>query len=720
MQQRIKQLSLAMFFAAVGLLLCLGMPHKVAAYDWPIGSSVWGTTTNPWQIGAPDWKTTLVNTQAQQLTDDPDGYNYQMIWSGTAADFYNFNSGDTTPLITGSTIGARIPTTTVDGKPANNVDATVPPTITVVSGSGTSQTTQTDSGLPGGTIGEDITGTYSYFNISSSSNDFPQKWPSGLAPETPLSVTVKLKLKQPDNITSPAPFQFVCNNRSSIMPYIYKAFYQDDTTGADLAPAEKLGVGGTVNSGPYIPALKTFSADYKFDSIQVTTMKINPSDGTDSALGGSVVNLTMDRLNTLANQLLKLQNYTKKAIFFWYEPKDPSVKVYYKNDTTGAMIAAADLPSSVPQSAWGYIKNSIYQAGTDTEDPANYLTAPTDFTAAGKKYTFTDKYDYYSAYNNGAGAVTASGTNITAQKLAGVIGDQAVVFHYQAQAESNFGVHYWDADKQATTVPTSNQMTADDGTDVSAGDDAFKQLTGDPDTAVTLDTTDPIDGQPAGTAGIGAPNPAEGYYYLGYKYNDGSGTTKWVPYDPDDATTTRFTGDFNDSSQQGLTFLYRKKDSLSLTVPSELNFGTAGLPISSAIDSYLKYSSDGTIQSTDKAVVDVDDERVAGNDNDNSAYWNITLQGAPLAGSSATLTNATISFNNGAEAIDNGTTIEPAINLPLDGNSTVMVAQSTGNLGKDSSIEWASQNVRLKIPLNSTAVPDSYHSMLTWTLTYGY
>ncbi|MFL2030089.1 WxL domain-containing protein [Loigolactobacillus zhaoyuanensis] len=697
------------------LLLMLGLSAgavHAASYDSlaPLPTdALWGTADSPWQAETGlSGKAVVWKKYATVYKPN----NYAATYTGSAADLFEGSSD--TDTYTSLKFSFSIPNINGAAGQANTNYNNVKLWTTIqIIGAGT----PAGPNVPAATV------DYS----SGSAGNYATKVTSVVAtPSRPIKATDQVKLivymslntdfaaALPDSMaTGISVVTSLGTDTATDVPQVIKAFTRDSVTGADIGtqPIAIFGEGEAMGAITH----------------EVTTQS-ELNDGDYRYVGGqlfdnesSVAKQTVDS-NTLTIADLKT-SLLKQAVIFWYDAKDSNIPVYYV-DENNQVIDTSSMSSPPTSSAWGYNNDHIYQAGTTTEDDANLLTAPDTLTSGDSSYQYQG-YDYYGDTDNSTVPTTdatATGTALKQQTLAGQVGKQAIVFRYKTT--TNVGVHYWNIDKYSSNVPTSSKMDVDDNATNPAGLTFTTPLTGVAGAEITGTTADPIDTD--GSGGIAAPKAPDGWYYIGYNYNDGSGTNQWTAYDPNDTSTARFKGKFTDQDQ-GISFLYRQDSALSLVLPDILDFGTV-LPGSSSTSLQATTGGDsGNPNGLMVAVLDGRSETEA--TNAQLDPWRLTLKGTVLTDSDSgkSITDASIDLADGGLLTPvPGVTLADSFTLPLNGttqsNGTEMlVFTSTAGPGKSWPVAyWANADVNLKFPTASLLKAGEYHSTLTWTLTSGY
>ncbi len=690
----------------VTLLLVLGISAgavHAASYDSLAPKStdaLWGTADSPWQAATGLSGKSLTWTKIANMGV----YNYVATSTPTMAASL-FDGSSDTDTYASLKFSFSIP----------NINGAAGQANTNYSGGILWTTIQIGSGVP--TKSKEPAATVDY--SSGSAGSYATKVTSAVTiPAQPIKATDKVKLTVymslnptfanalPDSMATGINVvtSLGTDTPATDVPQVIKVFARDSVTGANIGtqPQATFGEGEALGATAYTAkadgTMTSNGTTYRYAAGQLFN---NESSTPVSSVDSSTLSIA-----DLKTSLLK------QAVMFWYDAKDDNIPVYYV-DENNKVIDTTSMSSPPTSTAWGYNNANIYKAGTTTEDSANLLKAPDTLTSGDSSYKLKS-YDYYSDTDNSSlptTTATASGTDVTTQKLAGQVGKQAIVFHYQTETKAKFGVHYWNIDTQSATVPTSNSGTSDEDNPTGL---TFAQLTGDKNTAITGGTTDPIDTN--GSGGVAAAKAPAGWYYVGYNYNDGSGTNKWVAYDPNAPSTARFKGEFT-GQDQGISFLYRQYDQLSLILPSALNFGTL-LPGNGGTTALKSVTANGS-ESTDSVMIGVQDERAADLTNANLDDWQLTVTGTTLTATNQQVKGAQINFKGEQFAGDK--TTSATVDVPLDGTTMTPVLNSDiAQLGDDAGFGCANTDVQLSIPVDQALTPGDYHSTLTWTLTAGY
>ncbi|MFC6171142.1 WxL domain-containing protein [Loigolactobacillus jiayinensis] len=679
----------------VALLLVLGISAgavHAASYDSLAPKStdaLWGTTDSPWQAATG----TNTNTSTWLRSDSSNEYSYIVSIQTTAAELFGGSSTDTYPTLQFS---FSLPSTIdASGNEVSNLNTTRAPSFSIAAGTAVPSLTSKGTTID---YSSDSTGKYS--TKVTSAVITPGNGP--IKATEPLTLKITLLLKSAP--TTGLQVVTSTGTTATDVPQVIKVFARDSVTGANIGtqPQATFGEGEALGATAYTAkadgTMTSNGTTYRYAAGQLFN---NESSTPVSSVDSSTLSIA-----DLKTSLLK------QAVMFWYDAKDDNIPVYYV-DENNKVIDTASMSSPPTSTAWGYNNANIYKAGTTTEDSADLLKAPDTLTSGDSSYKLKS-YDYYSDTDNSSlptTTATASGTDVTTQKLAGQVGKQAIVFHYQTETKAKFGVHYWNIDTQSATVPTSNSGTSDEDNPTGL---TFAQLTGDKNTAITGGTTDPIDTN--GSGGVAAAKAPAGWYYVGYNYNDGSGTNKWVAYDPSAPSTAWFKGEFT-GQDQGISFLYRQYDQLSLILPSALNFGTL-LPGNGGTTALKSVTANGS-ESTDSVMIGVQDERAADLTNANLDDWQLTVTGTTLTATNRQVKGAQINFKGEQFAGDK--TTSATVDVPLDGTTMTPVLNSDiAQLGDDAGFGCANTDVQLSIPVDQALTPGDYHSTLTWTLTAGY
>ncbi|MFD1318700.1 WxL domain-containing protein [Loigolactobacillus zhaoyuanensis] len=696
MAQRIKWLGFLILCMGMTWLACLVAPQTANASVILATDPMWGTTANPWQTN-PKMTNPGGIYKMTGTTISEGSYNYQFTYTGHLSDLVNFVAGTTTPALSKLSTHIYLPNLNLaQGQP--NYDSSVVPQVTVADGTNISTSTKfTDVGLDD----NKLSAANYYTRIEFTSGVMPAFNPGLSNLNDVVTITFKVKLSQPSNAGTA---QVKINNSLAVIPVVSKAFYKDDVTGADLAPAVSFGEGGVlgapVKQATALPITDYGGTKYRYDHYQKIVKEgtsLNPYSGSNSTSlpGIPSVDLTSKTLNSYV---------------FWYEPKDTNITVNYVNQSGTIMKT---------EKAWAYNLGHIYKNGTTEEIDANLVTPADTVTYSGKTYQYTD-YSY-TGDETDENAKTESGTDIAQLKklttqVGATAGHQVLTFGYNVVTKTNVGVHYWDIDQQPTTVPTGSEMDADKATTNPTGL-GFTKLSGDKDTPITGGTTDPIDVD--GSGGVAAAKAPAGWYYVGYQYNDGSGSNKWVAYDPKTPSTSRFTGKFS-AKDQGVSFMYRRVSALAMVLPATLDFGTV---VPGVTSTNLKTTT-GANANADSLQVKVKDDRQATTPtNQWTDPWYLTVSGATLTATKnqTAVAGASISLTDGAIQVPTtGVDLASDFTLPLDGTLQMVLTSTTAPGGSSPTASWANADVALNLPTTTTVAPGEYHSTLTWTLTSGY
>ncbi len=703
--QRIKCLGFLILCMGMTWLACLVAPQTANASVILATDPMWGTTANPWQTN-PKMTNPGGIYKMTGTTISEGSYNYQFTYTGHLSDLVNFVAGTTSPALSKLSTHIYLPNLNLaQGQP--NYDSSVVPQVTVADGTNISTSTKfTDVGLDD----NKLSAADYYTRIEFNSGAMPSFNPGLSNLNDVVTITFKVKLSQPSNAGTA---QVKINNSLSVIPVVSKAFYKDDVTGANLAPAVSFGaastplnedglLGAPVKQATALPITDYGGTKYRYDHYQ-KIVKAGSSAEPNIMSSGPATSLP--GIASVDSASKTLNSYV-----FWYEPKDANITVNYVNQAGTIMKT---------EKAWAYNLGHIYKNGTTEEIAANLVTPAATMTYSGKTYQYAD-YSY-TGDETDENAKTESGTDIAqlnklTTQVGATAGHQVLTLGYNITTKTNVGVHYWNIDQQPTTVPTGIEMAADQATTNPTGL-AFTKLSGDKDTAITGGTTDPIDTN--GSGGVAAAKAPAGWYYVGYQYNNGSGSNKWVAYDPKTPSTSRFTGNFSDKDQ-GISFMYRQDSVLKMLLPDTLDFGTV-LP---GVASTNLQSTTGETSNSDSLMVAVQDSRE--NNSPSNQWldpWQITVSGAPLTevdhatavdGATIKLTDGEIlSPTDGVDLVSNFT-------LALNGTPQTVLTNTTAPGGSFPVASWANADVALNLPTTTVVAPGEYHSTLTWTLTSGY
>ncbi|MFL2030088.1 WxL domain-containing protein [Loigolactobacillus zhaoyuanensis] len=685
-----------MLCMATAMLACFVAPQTANAAVIDGNSSMWSSwQTNP-KMTNPGGIYKMTGT-----TISEGSYNYQFTYTGHLSDLVGFVAGTTSPALSKLSSYFFLPNINL-AKGQSNYDSSVVPQVTVADGTNVSTSSKANNvGLDDNTLNAANYSTRVEFNSGVMSAFNP-----GLSKLNDIiTITLKVKLSQPSDAGTA---QVKINNSQAVIPIVSKAFYKDDVTGADLAPATSFGaastplnedglLGAPVKIATALPITSYGGTEYRYDHYQKI---VKTGSSANIMTGGSATSIAGI---VSVDSTLKLWN----SYVFWYEPKDPAINVVYFNEDTNTTIKTG--------TAWGYNLGHVYKKGTTAETTANLLTAPATLTSGNKMLQY-DSYDYIGNLSD-ENSAQKNGTDLTKLTLDGVASKQddgqLITLNYKAATKTNVGVHYWNIDQQSTTVPTGSAMAADTTGTRPTGLD-FTQLTGNKDAVITGNTTDPIDVD--GSGGVAAAKAPTGWYYVGYQYNDGSGVNKWVAYDPKTPSTSRFIGNFSDKDK-GVSFMYRQNSALALLLPDTLDFGTV-LP---GMTSTNLQATTGTTDNPNGLMVKVQDNRATtAPTNQWVDPWHVTVAGSTLTGdSTGQVADTAIKLSNGSA--EGSGQLATAINIPLDSQTIVPVLDNTTLGGMTDTIaSWQYANVTLDVPAGHVMGPDTYHSILTWTLTSGY
>ncbi|MFD1318701.1 WxL domain-containing protein [Loigolactobacillus zhaoyuanensis] len=699
---------LGWWFACILLLVVGGAATKaVAATYYPVTP-----TDSLWQNWQKDPVAISKSLTIAAKSATSGNYNFQIInQTKGLGGLISMTAGDTTPTVPALQFTFQIPNIGyAQGKP--NYQASVVPTFTVAVNGGTPITV----GTP--TITEYKLGAKYYTQVVMPKLTFA----TPLRNTDQLTLNLKIKLQDTNNSGSPTTITTIVDPVSAadpvspIIPQVIKVFARDSATGADLTTTPT--IFGKATSG--------YSLDGELgnQTNTATAATTVTSNGTTYRYGGGQLfnGNSSTAFQTVDSKTLSIANLKttllKQAVMFWYNAKDSKIPVYYVDANNKVIDTASTTPAPTSQ-AWGYNNGNIYKDGTTSETSANLLTAPKTLTNSGGSYALKD-YAYYGNFT-GSGVPTttpdATGTDITQQTLAGQVGKEVIVFRYENAPDEKFGVHYWNIDVLGNNTPT-NTSTANDSNSSNPPGFAFQSTAGSIGSSVDVTDNQPIDSN--GSGGVAAPKAPLGWSYIGYRYNDGSGTTKWVAYDPTTPSTARFKGKFV-AGEQGISFLYRDTSKLALTVPDELDFGTMATLANTTTSTELKSATIGGTVVPDGPVVAVTDMRDdATPTNSQLDPWHVTVAGSTLTGdSTGQVADTAIKLSNGSA--EGSGQLATAINIPLDSQTIVPVLDNTTLGGMTDTIaSWQYANVTLDVPAGHVMGPDTYHSILTWTLTSGY